>query len=142
MLLLFINNKIYQINLKTREITTIYDYESSSLFFDELKIKYLNEKKKYEEQLQIYSIHNYNKKLKKMEQAILLKGIGENKTYLYHWEDNSLLFKKYFFLLPNLLDLAEFNIFDNNMDKSFNNKGENENPEKIFVDSNNIIIFK
>ena len=136
MLLLFVKNKIYQINLKTREITTIYDYESSSLFFDKLNIKDL-----YEKQLQIYSIHNYNKNLKKMEEAILLKGIKENKTYLYHWEDNSLLFKRYF-LLPNCLDLAEFNIFDNNMDNSFNNKGENENPEKIFVDSNNIIIFK
>ena len=138
MLLVFIKDYIFQININTREITTIYAIDSPTLLF-ETKKKDLYSDKICEEKIQIYSIHNYNNKLKKMEKIILLKEIKTNIIYPYIWEDNSLLFKKEF-KLPKFLCITEFDIFDNNKKIPINSA--NESPYKIIIDSNKIVLFK
>ena len=138
MLLVFIKDYIFQININTREITTIYVIDSPTLLF-ETKKKDLYSDKICEEKIQIYSIHNYNNKLKKMEKIILLKEIKTNIIYPYIWEDNSLLLKKEF-KLPKFLCITEFDIFDKNKKIPINSA--NESPYKIIVDSNKIVLFK
>lgn len=138
MLLVFIKDYIFQININTREITTIYVIDSPTLQFEE-KEKDLFSDKICEEKIQIYSIHNYNNKLKKMEKIILIKEIKTNIIYPYIWEDNSLLYKKEL-KLPNFLCITEFDIFDNNKKIPFNSA--KESTYKIIVDSNKIVLFK
>ena len=137
MLFLFVKDNIIQININTREITTIYviDCPNLRIGFDKNKL----EDTINENQLQIFSFHNYNKKLKKMELIILIKEIETNTIYPYLLEDNSLLFTKEF-KLPNFIDITEFDLFDNTEKSQINSI--NENTYKIFVDSDKIILFK
>ena len=137
MLFLFVKDNIIQININTREITTIYVIDCPNLSFDFNKNKL--EDTINENQLQIFSFHNYNKKLKKMELIILIKEIETNTIYPYLLEDNSLLFTKEF-KLPNFIDITEFDLFDNTEKSQINSI--NENTYKIFVDSDKIILFK
>ena len=69
-----------------------------------------------------------------MQQFLLFKDIKANKIYHYFWEDGSLVYKKDL-EFPNLIGLTEFDSLDNN-------NCENENPDKIFVYNDKIILFK
>ena len=127
MLLLFIDDNIIQININTREIVTIYEIHFAH-----------NSGNVYEERFKIYSFHNYNKKLKKMEQILLFKEIERNIIYPCFWEDNSLQFTTVELL--NFIGITEFDLFDNIDELPIN--CIIENPYKIFVDSEKIILIK
>ncbi len=133
MLLLFIYDNIIQINVNTKEITTIYIIDFPNL----LHKSQINDNAY--EPFKIYSFHNYNKKLKNMEQIILLKENRTNKIYPYLWEDNSLLFTQEF-EFPDFIAIDEFDIFYNIGKSAINNV--NESPYKIFIASDKIILFK
>ena len=89
MLLIFLNDNIFQISLKTKQIIT--NYIISPLYF--LK-KGKNISGNIFNKFKVLSTHNYNEKTKKYEEIILLKEYFENKVYLYYWDDKTLLEKK------------------------------------------------
>jgi len=115
-ILLFINNKIYQIHLKYHEIITIY----------ELGIKGYN--------LKLNTIHYFNEDLSKIEELILARDSNINDIYPYYFENNTLKPIK-FFELPKFIDLIEFNFFELKNKNSLN-------LERILVDQDNILLFK
>ena len=136
MLLVFIKDFIIQISLNSKEITTIYINDSPSSLFNESSLESGAKtiQRIYKEKIEIYSFYNYNIKLKKMQQFLLFKDIKANKIYHYFWEDGSLVYKEDL-EFPNLIGLTEFDSLDNN-------NCENENPDKIFVYNDKIILFK
>ena len=75
MLLMFIDNKIYQIYLKTKTLVTIYDISK----YNESKIRIF---------------YNYDERKKVIEQIILLMNKNDGKIYLFNWEDKMIVFKK------------------------------------------------
>ena len=74
-LLIFIDQKIYQINLETRTLETIYDIS----LYNEAKIRIF---------------YNYDERKKMIEQVILIMNEKEGKIYLFNWEDKMIVFKK------------------------------------------------
>ena len=127
MLLVFIEENIFQISLKTEQIVTIYTIKPSFYILG------LPEKK--QKNFEIFFSHNYDSKTKKYDEIILLKDDHEKKIYPYYWDNKSLLVKKDF-KLPKLLNLCEFNSTEYDQ-KTFNKK----NNEKILIDEGKIIIF-
>ena len=73
-------------------------------------------------------------KIQKREQIILL--CLENKIYPYYWDDKNLLINKTY-ELPKFIDLFEYNKDGENI--YYNKKN---NSEKIFIEFEEIIIFK
>ena len=74
-LLIFIDQKIYQIYLKTKTLVTIYDISK----YNESKIRIF---------------YNYDERKKMIEQVILIMNEKEGKIYLFNWEDKMIIFKK------------------------------------------------
>ena len=118
MLLIFTGRNIIQMNMNTKQIVTIFNTETDDNEF-----------------FKIFSIYNYNKKLKKFEQMILLKDGIKDKIYPYYFNDNTLLLKKDYFL-PKFIALIEYNIFGKN---EFYYK--NEESPKIFIEQERLIII-
>ena len=150
MLLIFVGENILQISLKTKQIITNYiiqplnylivkiddnleEYDKD-LFDKSLLIT--KKDNKILKSFQIFSFYNYNENIKKMEQIILLKDCSDNKIYPYYWDDKTLLFKQNY-ELPKFIDIIEFNKFGEN---TYYNKKNNS--EKIFIESEEVIIFK
>ena len=104
-MLIFLNDNIFQISLKTKQIITNY------IIAPLLKNKLFSENRL--NKFKVLSTHNYNEKTKKYEEIILLKEFFGNKVYVYYWDDKTLLEKKEF-KLSFFTDLIEFNVYENN----------------------------
>ena len=129
MILLFVNDSILQISLKTKEITTIYRIETIflSTIINEYESKVI---KMCNGPTNILSFHNYNEKKKILEETVLFKDNLKNKIYIYNWDENTLLLKENYETL-NLINLAELTTIN-----------DDNNGEKIFIHKDNLIIFK
>ena len=109
-LLLFFLYSIYQVNCRTEEITTIYDFninkENNSLI-NSTKFKVIKK---------IY----YDKDLKEIKELILVHNKSENLVYPFFFDEKILKSSEPFYL-PNFVDLVEFNYFNASTLPYYNN---------------------
>ena len=95
MILLFIEKEIYQIDVISKQVVTIYDISS---FIPK----------------NIISLFNYNENINKLEQIIILiSQNNEDNIYLINWDEKNLLFKKSYALndIKNIIPLYTPRIF-------------------------------
>lgn len=117
-LLIFIDQKIYQINLETRTLETIYDIS----LYNEAKIRIF---------------YNYDERKKMIEQVILIMNEKEGKIYLFNWEDKMIKCKKEY-EYKDIIDFIPlytpeiFNLLNEDTDIKF---------EKIFFRLNKGILY-
>ena len=125
MILQVVKDRILQISLKTKEITTSYEIEPFKFSDAEYNIiKICNGPAK------IISFHNYNEKEQCLKEIVLFKNNLNNKIYIYNWDENTLIEKENYETL-NLVDLTELNTIKNN-----------NNGKKVFIHEDKLIIFK
>ena len=119
MILLFIEKEIYQIDVISKQVVTIYDISS---FISK----------------NIISLFNYNENINKLEQIIILiSQNNEDNIYLINWDEKNLLFKKSYALndIKNIIPLYTPRIFkDLDQKKKFNE-------QLLFIESNHLITF-
>lgn len=109
-LLLFFFNSIYQVNCRTEEITTIYDFninKENNGLINSTKFKIIKK---------IY----YDKDLKEIKELILVHNERENLVYPFFFDEKILKSSEPFYL-PNFVDLVEFNYFNASTLPYYNN---------------------
>ena len=109
-LLLFFFNSIYQVNCRTEEITTIYDFninKENNGLINSTKFKIIKK---------IY----YDKDLKEIKELILVHNKSENLVYPFFFDEKILKSSEPFYL-PNFVDLVEFNYFNASTLPYYNN---------------------
>jgi len=119
MILLFIEKEIYQIDVISKQVVTIYDISS---FIPK----------------NIIALFNYNENINKLEQIIIMfLQNNEDNIYLINWNEKNLLFKKSYALndIKNIIPLYTPRIFkDLDQKKKFNE-------QLLFIESNHLITF-
>ena len=128
MIIFFINDEIYQINVNTKQVVTIYNIS-----------KYIPFKK-------ILFFYHYNDNINNLEQIIILISKKDvDNIILYNWDEKSLLLKKKY-TLPDIKDIyilftphISKNTENNNSDEIIKEKKFDES--LLFIESNNLIIF-
>ena len=131
MILVFINYEIYQINFKTKEVVTIYDY--SSYFFKESLDNYF---------IESIFFHNYNEENQKLEEIILIKYKNSNAICKFIWNEKCVSIGK----ISNLLNIGKIiHLYDNSFvldSNEKNKKADKKNSKDILVIvSDNLIIL-
>ena len=131
MILVFINYEIYQINFKTKEVVTIYDY--SSYFFKESLDNYF---------IESIFFQNYNEENQKLEEIILIKYKNSNAICKFIWNEKCVSIGK----ILNLLNIGKIiHLYDNSfvLDSNEKNKKEKKKNSKdiLVIVSDNLIIL-
>jgi len=130
MILLFIDKEIYQIDINTKQVITIYDI--SSLIPKNITF-----------------LFHYNENINKLEQIIILitKENDKNKDniYLINWSEKNLLFKKKYALndIKNIIPLYTLHMLKDIDNKDISNIDQKKkfNEQLLFIESNNLITF-
>jgi hypothetical protein len=130
MILLFIDKEIYQIDINTKQVITIYDIST----FISKNITFL---------------FHYNENINKLEQIIILiteeNDKNKDNIYLINWSEKNLLFKKKYALndIKNIIPLYTLHMFKDIDNKDISNIDQNKkfNEQLLFIESNNLITF-
>lgn len=109
-LYLFFFNSIYQVNCRTEQITSIYDFNinrEKSWFINYTKFKVIKK-------------HYYDKNLKEIKELVFVHNKNENIVYPFFFIDKILESSEPFYLV-NFVDLLEFNCFNSSTLPYYNN---------------------
>ena len=121
MILIFCEKELYQINVLTQDLVSIYDI-SSYIFENEIKVSIL---------------YNYNGRNKQIEQMILFINKNANKITLLGWENKTILLKKEY-EYKDILDFLP--LYTPDIFNLFNPDNEIK-LDKILLHSNKGILF-
>ena len=142
MISLFINNEIYILNSKTKQLTTIYDisnYRNDPLNNYENIIN-------FHKTADILSFYYYNEEKKEIDQTILLMNNYTKEIYHFYWDKKSILLKKKYDSTGN--DIRIIPIISPYILESLNGEINNENNKLknyvegiIKLDTNKLIVI-